>query len=70
MPSHERGKIEVNVKEEVIIQFQVVTHLQVVITMAHNTKTNEELKQYFSYTETSDFSERRELTVRACVIEL
>jgi hypothetical protein len=54
MPSHERGKIEVNVKQEVIIQFQVVTHLQVVITMAHNTKTNDELKQYFSYTETSD----------------
>jgi hypothetical protein len=68
MPSHQRGKIEVNVKQEVIIQFQVVTHLQVVINMAHNTKTNEELKQYFSYTETSsEFSKRRELTVRAYV---
>ena len=68
MPSHERGKIEVNVQEEVVIQFQVVTHLPVVVNMVHNTKTNEELKQYFSYEETSsEFSKRRELTVRACV---
>ncbi|XP_076104225.1 uncharacterized protein LOC143072937 [Mytilus galloprovincialis] len=68
MPSHVRGKIEVNVKEEIIIQFQVVTKRQITVKMVHNTLKSEELKQFYSYEETySEHSERRELTVKAHV---
>ncbi|CAG2243902.1 unnamed protein product [Mytilus edulis] len=68
MPSHVRGKIEVNVKEEILIQFQVVTKRQITVKMVHNTLKSEELKQFYSYEETySEHSERRELTVKAHV---
>lgn len=68
LPSHEEGKIVASVKEEVVIQFQVVTTKKITVSMVHNSVSPEELRQYYSYEEVhSQHTETRELNIRACV---